>query len=235
MFSQSETPDSSTAVVEEFVEENPFNQSAEEAEAEAADEARRHARKIEFGTRCYTLILECEAEEAWQIVLQHWCATYNPAENSLEYEFVYRTAQADWERIRAQREYNSCRAHLGCSAFNFTAEQTKLFDRMLRYKNSAERGFQREFRLTEQFFKSHRPTPRATAKEPAFVPTPEDELPDVIFTVEDPTHPDGYRVVLECPKGRCPENPPPWVDPREPKPDEDNPPCGCTTKVRPRG
>ena len=105
-----------------------------EAAAEAADEARRHARKIEFGTRCYTLILECEAEEAWQIVLQHWCATYNPAENSLEYEFVYRTAQADWERIRAQREYNSCRAHLGCSAFNFTPEQTKLFDRMLRYK-----------------------------------------------------------------------------------------------------
>jgi hypothetical protein len=193
--------------------------AAAEQQAEAAEAARRHALNIKFGARCHTLILECETEEAWQLLLQRWCSVYNPAENSLEYDVAYRTAQADWERIRAQREYNGYRAHLACSAFNFTAEQTKLFDRMLRYKNSAERAFQREFRMTGQFFKSHRPIP----KEDASVPTPPDEMPDFRVIVEDPNHPDGYHIVLDCPKGRCPENPPVWVDPREPKPEE-NPP-----------
>jgi hypothetical protein len=179
-------------------ESDTFDFSAADAEAEAAEEKRRHALNVKFGACCYTLILECETEEAWNVLLQHWRASFNPAENSLEYDFVYRTAQADWERIRAQREYNLYRASLGTSAFNFTAEQTKIYERLLRYKNSAERCFQREFRMTEQFFKSHRPP---VSKN--FVPEPGPI--DLAITVEDPTHPAGYRIVQIIPDCRYPE------------------------------
>jgi hypothetical protein len=65
------------------------------------------------------------AHQCWRTICQA---------SSASYDFVYRTVQADWERIRANREYNDYRAHLACFPFNFTPEQTKLFDRMLRYK-----------------------------------------------------------------------------------------------------
>ncbi len=193
MFSETDNLASQSAAAAE--------QEAERA-AEQAEEKRRHALNVKFGACCYTLVLPCETEEAWNVLLQHWCASYNPAENSLEYDFVFRTAQADWERIRAQREFNMYRAHLGARpAFCWDAEETKMYDRLLRYKNGAERCFQREFRMTEQFFKSHRPpAPKGVV--------PEQVATDLVITVEDPTHPDGYRVVMEIPDPGFPQETP---------------------------
>jgi hypothetical protein len=152
---------------------------------------------INHGACARTLILPHESEEEWQLLLAHWCETYQPAEDSLAYEFVLKTAQAEWHRRRAQLNFDDCMASTGGgSTINWTPDQIKKHDLALRYKNSAERSFQREFRLLEQFYKAHCPKP---AQEPA----PKEEAngglgPTVVFTVEDPTSPTGYRELQRC-------------------------------------
>ena len=54
-----------------------------------------------------TLILFHESEGDWLQLLETWLNGYqNPVENSLLYTFVLRTAQAEWHRLRIQREYD---------------------------------------------------------------------------------------------------------------------------------
>jgi hypothetical protein len=54
-----------------------------------------------------TLILEHENEQDWLQLLPTWLDGYqNPVENTLLYNFVLKTAQAEWFRLRAQREYD---------------------------------------------------------------------------------------------------------------------------------
>ncbi len=45
----------------------------------------------------------------------------------------------------------------GLSPYNWAPDQIKKYDLSLRYKTAAERAFQREFRLLEQYYKTHRP------------------------------------------------------------------------------
>ena len=158
---------------------------------------------IKHGACAQTLILSHETEEAWQLVLAHFCEIYHPPEDSLAYDFVRRTAQAEWHRVRTQRNFDCVMASTesGCT-FNWTPDQIKQHDLALRYKNSAERAFQREFRLLEQFYKAHCPKP---AKEPAASEEKEEEEepnggrgPTFIFTVEDPTSPTGQRELQRC-------------------------------------
>ena len=147
------------------------------------------------------------AHQCWRTICQA---------SSASYDFVYRTVQADWERIRANREYNDYRAHLACFPSISLPNKpncstaccaTKLRRTLLPARIPHDRAILQ--------------IPRPTPKEGAFVPTPPDEMPDFRVILEDPNHPDGYHIILDCPKGRCPENPPVWVDPREPKPAED--------------
>jgi len=169
---------------------------------------------VKHGACARTLILPCETEEAWELVLAHWCEIYQPAEDSLAYDFVLRTAQAEWHRIRAQRNFESFMATTeGGSTFNWTPDQIKHHDLALRYKTAAERSFQREFRLLEQFYKAHHPKP---AKEPA--PKEEKEQkeeqepdlgPAVVFVEEDPTSPTGYKFIQRC----VPQRPAPKTGP----------------------
>jgi hypothetical protein len=146
------------------------------------------------GACARTLILPHESEEDWEEVLAHWCRLYQPAKDSLEYDFVLKTAQAEWHRIRAQHNFNNFLASTeGGSSFNWRPEQIKQHDLALRYKNAAERAFQRDYRLLEQHYKTHHPKP---AKEPA--PKEEKKVSSVLFTVEDPTSPGGQRPIQRC-------------------------------------
>ncbi len=156
------------------------------------------------GSCSQTLILPCESEESWLLLLSRWCQTYQPAADSLQYDFVLKTAQAEWLRIRAQRNFDSCMALTqGFSPFNWTPDQIKKHDLMLRYKTSAERAFQREFRLLEQFCKLHpsgETRPAAPASTKPAPPAPEPDS-DFLLVGEDPDSPTGYIVLHEIIKG----------------------------------
>jgi hypothetical protein len=153
---------------------------------------------IKHGACAQTLILPCESEESWLLLLSRWCKTYQPPEDSLLYDFVLKTAQAEWYRIRAHRNLESFMAFTqGRSPFNWTPDEIKKHDLCLRYATAAERAFQREFRLLEQFCKLH---PAAPAHKPAD-PEPEggSAASRARLTVvgEDPTSPTGLTLLLE--------------------------------------
>jgi hypothetical protein len=161
---------------------------------------------IKHGACSRTLILPGESEEAWQLLLSRWCQTYQPAEDSLEYDFVLKTAQAEWQRIRNQRFFDSFMCTTaGAAIFNWSPDQVKQHDLALRYKTAAERSFQREYRLLEQHYKIHRPTAakNPTAQETAPKEAEAEEKPGVdpfppyAFLVEDPDSPTGLTPIKE--------------------------------------
>jgi hypothetical protein len=174
------------------------------------------------GACARTLILPHESKQEWEDLLAHWCDLYKPAEDSLYYDFVVRTAQAEWHRRRAQVNFEVFMADTGGgSTINWQPEQIKKYDLALRYKTSAERSFQREFRLLEQFYKAHPPQPppkeeQAKEKEENDDEDPESMGPAVVFTVEDPTSPTGYRVLQRCVPQRPRKTDPLRFDPRPP-------------------
>ena len=163
---------------------------------------------IKHGSCAQTLILPCESEESWLLLLNRWRRDYQPAEDSLKYDFVLKTAQAEWHRIRAHRNFD-CFTSLtqGSSPFNWTPDQVKKYDLMLRYKTAAERAFQREFRLLEQFCKLHRSVegvsaaaavaPATTNTAPDSAPKQQQRAPTLTILAEDPDSPTGTSVVHE--------------------------------------
>ena len=147
------------------------------------------------GACAQTLILPCESEESWLLLLNRWCQTYQPPEDSLLYDFVLKTAQAEWHRIRTHRNLESVMALTqGRSPFNWTPDEIKKHDLCLRYATTAERAFQREFRLLEQFCKAHPAAPAQKPAEPERAPKPQARL---IVTGEDPTSPTGLTLLLQ--------------------------------------
>ena len=154
---------------------------------------------IKHGACAETLILPCESEEAWELLFNRWLREYQPAEDSLEYDFVLKTAQAEWQRIRALRNFNDCLCVIsqGSSPYNWSPDQIKKHDLSLRYKTAAERAFQREYRLLEQHYKIHRPQPaKESAAKNSAAPDPK---PQATLTVggEDPTSPTGITLLLQ--------------------------------------
>ena len=102
-----------------------------------------------------TLILPHESKEEWEDLLAHWCDIYKPAEDSLYYDFVLRTAEAEWHRRRAQLNFDVFMGSTGGgSTINWQPDQIKKHDLALRYKTTAERAFQREFRLPRAVLQS---------------------------------------------------------------------------------
>jgi hypothetical protein len=168
--------------------------------------AKSSQNSIKHGACSYTLILPGELEESWLLLLSHWCQTYRPVEDTLLYDFVLKTAQAEWCRIRAQRHFDSFYASTqGMSPFNWSPDQLKKHDLMLRYKTTAERAFQREYRLLEQHFKLHPPAePDETdeadepteSNNPADPDEPTEKLgPGMPVCMEDETSPTGYTLL----------------------------------------
>jgi hypothetical protein len=168
------------------------------------------------GSRAEITILSCESQEAFDEILRRWCATYQPEPDSLEFDFVLKTVQAEWSRIRCQRNYNDFTNRLGDrQPFDWTAEEIKLHDLHLRYKTAAERGFQRDYRTLEQHYKSHQPKPKPEPqpKTEAVPETPKRQSRTRITTT-DPTSPTGYKCLYEYPPQEgvtypCPTDPPP--------------------------
>ncbi len=178
---------------------------------------------IKHGSCSQTLILPCESEESWLLLLNRWLQTYQPPEDSLKHDFVLKTAQAEWYRIRAHINLdNFISLRQGASPFNWTAEQLKMHDLLLRYKNSAERSFQRDFRNLEQFCKLHPSVESRPAEPKPADPAPAAEPePELLITAEDPSSPTGLSVVHEVINGVentvvRPYYPKPWEPPVAP-------------------
>jgi hypothetical protein len=112
-----------------------------------------------------TLILPNESEEDWLLLLARWRDTYQPTDESLEFDFVLKAAQAEWYRLRAQRNYDEFLLSMGGKPpHSWNPADVKTHDLSLRYRTSAERAFQREYRLLEQHLKTH---PTAKPRRPA--------------------------------------------------------------------
>jgi hypothetical protein len=123
----------------------------------AEGKAKSAANALKHGACATTLILPQESEFGWEILKSRWEDAYKPRPESLEADFVLRTAQAEWYRLRCQRQFNEFIMSInGKAAFLWTPEETKTHDLMLRYKNNAERAFQRECRLLEAHYKAHK-------------------------------------------------------------------------------
>ena len=196
----------------EFLDDSPI--ADEQCEPEQPDHEKRNCGRtgptspegratssknsIKHGSCSQTLILPFEKEESWLLLLNRWLQTYQPPEDSLLHDFVLKTAQAEWYRMRAQRnlDCHEC-SQAGLSPANWTPEYIKKHDLLLRYRTTAERSFQRTFRLLEQFCKLH---PAAPAHKPAD-PEPEggSAASRARLTVvgEDPTSPTGLTLLLE--------------------------------------
>jgi len=186
--------------------------------------ARSSKNSTKHGSCSQTLILPHESEESWLLLLNRWLQTYKPPEDSLLHDFVLKTAQDEWYRIRAHINLdNFISLRQGASPYNWTAEQLKMHDLLLRYKTTAERSFQRDFRLLEQFCKLHptvesRPAePKPADPDPAPAAATEPE-PELLITAEDPTSPTGLSVVHEVINGVentvvRPYYPKPWEPP----------------------
>jgi hypothetical protein len=143
--------------------------TSEEGRAISARNAIRH------GMCATTLILEHENEADWLQLLNTWLDGYqNPAENSLLYTFVLKVAQAEWQRLRIQREYDFfMRNHGHPPVTAWTPWELKSHDLVTRYLTAAERKFQREYRLLEHHWKTHHlPEPKKSTKQPDPDPQP---------------------------------------------------------------
>ena len=125
--------------------------TSEEGRAISARNATRH------GMCATTLIMENEVEADWLDLLKTWLNDYqNPAEDSLLYTFVIKTAQAEWHRLRVQREYDfHMYGHGSPPIAAWQPHEIKNHDLILRYLTAAERRFQREYRMLEHHWKSH--------------------------------------------------------------------------------
>ena len=152
--------------------------TSSEGRAISARNATRH------GMCATTLILEHENEADWLQLLETWLDGYqNPAENSLLFTFVLKVAQAEWQRLRIQREYDFfLRNHGHPPLTAWTPWELKSHDLVTRYLTAAERKFQREYRLLEHHWKSHHkpaPEPQKAPKQPE--PEFSGEMPDIRF------------------------------------------------------
>ena len=195
----------------------------------AAGRAISSRNAIKHGACSQTLILKGESEASWLLLLEQWCQTYNIAvppaddddhdenteadnpENSLTYSFVLKTAQAEWRRIRCQRNFDNYLAlHNPRSPINWSPEELNMHNLLLRYQNAAERSFQREIRTLEQHCKIHQekpaaaPPPKTNPKQPQAQPQPEPAPRPASITLigEDPDSPTGYSILKQIENGR---------------------------------
>jgi hypothetical protein len=204
----------------EFLDDSPI--ADEQCEPEQPDHEKRNCGRtgptspegratssknsIKHGSCSQTLILPFEKEESWLLLLNRWLQTYQPPEDSLLHDFVLKTAQAEWYRMRAQRnlDCHEC-SQAGLSPANWTPEYIKKHDLLLRYRTTAERSFQRTFSLLEQFRKLH---PAAPAPKPAIPAEPadgaaastcteEESETAALILGEDPDSPTGLVVAFE--------------------------------------
>jgi hypothetical protein len=182
MFSEEQNFAGSAAEHPEVVKRNSGHTGpiTSEGRAISARNAIRH------GMCAKTLILEHENEADWLQLLETWLGGYqNPVENSLLYSFVLKVAQAEWQRLRVQREYDFFLRNYGHPPITaWTPSELKSHDLVARYLTAAERKFQREYRLLEHHWKSHHkplPEPKKATKQPICDPQPPQPMPKIRY------------------------------------------------------
>jgi len=150
----------------------------------ASRNAKRH------GMCAKTLILENESQEDWDELLTMWLDSYqNPPEKTILYTYVVKAAQAEWFRLRIQREYDLFYASMDSAPLDsWHAEKEKTHQLMTRYRNGANRNAQSEKRMLDQHWKLHGKPAAAPAKpadqpKPAPEPPPQPEriIPKILF------------------------------------------------------
>ena len=157
----------------------------------SANNATRH------GSCALTLILFGESEEGWLRLLHRWVDEYKPRPDSLEYDFVLKTAQTEWHRIRNQRNYDDLLTTLGSKPpLSWTPEETKQHDLHHRYRRNAESDFARTYRLLEQHYKTHKPE----CFEPASAPVEPKPMPRLSIVKRDRRSPTGKSLTEHPPR-----------------------------------
>jgi hypothetical protein len=194
-----------------------------------AGRARSARNALKHGSCAFTLILPTESEEGFNLLLARWSQRYNPTDDPITHDFVLKTAQAEWHRIRNQGNFDDFLSTTGgVNAYNWTDKQIKNHDLLLRYKTAAERAFQSQFNQLQQCLKSPNFTPTPKPDLPSdSPPTPDasestsepDPEPITRIITKSSTSPTGYIALDEWPprKGAvypCPTEPPP-----NPRPD----------------
>ena len=166
----------------------------------AAGKARAAKNSFRHGSCAATLILECESQEGFDRLLARWVTLFQPTYDTVEYDLVLKVAQAEWRRIRTQRNYDDyLNGPLnGRSPFNWNDQETKKHDLYLRYKTTAECTFHRELRTLEQHYKIHHPKPASSRPAPPS-PDPQQEMPSMLVITEDAASPTGYICLREHP------------------------------------
>jgi hypothetical protein len=136
-----------------------------------------------------TLIMDNEVEADWLDLLRTWLDGYqNPADDSLLYTFVLKVAQAEWQRLRVQREYDfHMFAHGTPPIGAWQPDEIKNHDLIVRYLTTAERRVQREYRMLENHWKSHhKPLPEPKKSAPPPDPDPaETPMPEILYVNND--------------------------------------------------
>ncbi len=166
MFSEHDLSESSAAVADDPQPENVFSDQPDETPrpkrncgrtgpTSEAGRARSAQNSTKHGACAQTLLIFGEREQDWHLLLKFWTDQYKPAEDTVLYTFVLKTAQAEWTRLRCQRQYDDLVASYDTAPYNYSPEQLRKHDLMMRYKTAAERCFQREYRQLEQHFKAH--------------------------------------------------------------------------------
>jgi hypothetical protein len=202
MFSDHDLSESSAAVADDSQPENfssdetprPKRNCGRTGPTSETGRARSAQNSTKHGACAQTLLVTGEREEDWLLLLKFWTDQYKPAEDTVLYTFVLKTAQAEWTRLRCQRQYDDLMAAFDTAPYNFTPEQERKHNLMMRYKTTAERCFQREYRQLEQHFKAH----HIPKKSDEFAPKEETaETYDPKYIMEEnPKSPTGLFVLL---------------------------------------
>jgi len=115
-----------------------------EGKAVSSQNARTH------GLTSKQLFLPGESEEEFAQLRAGWLLQYAP-ESSAEAEMVEQLARNHWFCKRAERRYLEVEERLGeGSAAEWSEEQFRLLERIVRYKTTAERSFQRSLTMVRQ-------------------------------------------------------------------------------------
>lgn len=102
------------------------------------------------------LLVKDERQEDWEAVEKRWFDEYLPTEPFVA-ELVKEAAQAEWFRIRADREHDKlCEALFETEQADWTEEQHKKYERCLRYQTTVERRCQRTYARLEQHLRTRR-------------------------------------------------------------------------------
>ncbi len=126
-----------------------------EGKAISSQNARTH------GLTSKKLFLPGENEEEFAELREGWFAQF-PPESQAETAMVEQLARNDWFLQRAERRYGEIEERLGEShAGDWEDEQFRLLERILRYKSTAERSFQRSLTVVRQLRKDRLQEERA--------------------------------------------------------------------------